>query len=68
MLNAIKEACPELTGIIIKKARSFSDDEKDRLPIMLHRKDRVDIILHIEAISKEDKKAFLIFEESTGIL
>jgi hypothetical protein len=68
MLKAIKEAQSDLSEIIKWNAPSFSDNGKDRLTIMLHKKNRVGLILHTGARPKEDKKAPPLFEDSTGLL
>lgn len=68
MLDAINEECPNLTKIIKWNAPSFSDNGKDRMTIMLHRKDSVGLILHTGAKPKEDKKAPRLYEDSTGLL
>lgn len=68
MLQAINEECPDLTKIIKWNAPSFCDDGKDRLTIMLHKKDRVGLILHTGVKPKEDKKAPHLYQDNTGIL
>jgi uncharacterized protein YdhG (YjbR/CyaY superfamily) len=68
MLQAIDEECPDLTKIIKWNAPSFCDDGKDRLTVMLHKKDRVGLILHTGVKPKEDKKAPRLFEDNTEIL
>lgn len=68
MLQAINEECPDLTKIIKWNAPSFCDDGKDRLTVMLHKKDQVGLILHTGVKPKEDKKAPHLFEDNTGIL
>lgn len=68
MLQAINEASPELTKIIKWNAPSFCDNGKDRLTLMLHKKDRVSLILHTGAKPKEDKKAPHLFEDDSGFL
>jgi len=68
MLQAIDEECPHLTKIIKWNAPSFCDDGKDRLTLMLHKKDRVGLILHTGVKPKEDKKAPRLYEDSTGLL
>jgi uncharacterized protein YdhG (YjbR/CyaY superfamily) len=68
MLQAINEECPDLTKIIKWNAPSFCDDGKDRLTVMLHKKDRVGLILHTGVKPKEDKKAPRLYEDNTGIL
>ena len=65
MLQAIDEECPDLTKIIKWNAPSFCDDGKDRLTLMLHKKDRVGLILHTGVKPKEDKKAPRLFEDKT---
>jgi uncharacterized protein YdhG (YjbR/CyaY superfamily) len=68
MLQAIDEECPDLTKIIKWNAPSFCDDGKDRLTVMLHKIDRVGLILHTGVKPKEDKKAPRLYEDNTGIL
>lgn len=68
MLQAIDEECPDLTKIIKWNAPSFCDDGKDRLTVMLHKKDRAGLILHTGVKPKEDKKAPRLYEDNTGIL
>lgn len=68
LLNAIKEACPTLTETIKWNAPTFCDNGKDRLTIMLHKKDRVGLILHTGARPKEDKKAPPIYIDDTELL
>jgi len=68
LLQAINEECPNLTKIIKWNAPSFCDNGKDRMTIMLHKKDSVGLILHTGAKPKEDKKAPHLYEDSTGLL
>lgn len=68
LLQAINEECPHLTQIIKWNAPSFCDDGKDRLTVMLHKKDRVGLILHTGTQPKEDKNAPPLYEDSTGLL
>lgn len=68
MLIAIKEACPGLTESIKWNAPNFSDDGKDRMTLMLHKKESVGLILHTGARPKEDKKAPHLFTDDTGLL
>lgn len=68
MLAAIVEACPDLTRIIKWNAPSFCDNGKDRMTLMLHKKNMVGLILHTGAMPKEDKKAPRLYEDSTGLL
>jgi len=68
LLAAVNEACPELTEIIKWNAPSFCDRDRDRLTIMLHKKDQVGLILHTGARPKEDRKAPPIFQDETGML
>jgi hypothetical protein len=67
-LNAITEACPNLTEVIKWNAPSFCDNGKDRLTLMLHKKNMVGLILHTGVKPKEDKKAPHLFEDVTGLL
>lgn len=57
LLQAIIEECPTLTETIKWNAPTFCYNEKDRMTIMLHKKDRVGLILHTGAKPKEDKQA-----------
>ena len=68
MLEAITEACPTLTETIKWNAPSFCFNGKDRMTIMLHKKDRVGLILHTGVKPKEDKKAPHLFIDDTGLL
>ena len=68
VIQAINEGCPNLTQTIKWNAPSFVDNGKDRLTLMLHKKDRVCLILHTGAKPKEDKKAPRLYVDSTGLL
>lgn len=68
LIAAIKEECPELTEIIKWNAPSFCDNGKDRMTIMLHKKNIVGLILHTGAKPKEDKKAPPLYNDDTGLL
>jgi len=68
MLEAIHETCPNLTESIKWNAPNFSDDGKDRMTVMLHKKGTVGLILHTGARPKEDKKALHLFTDETGLL
>lgn len=68
LLRTITEECPNLTEIIKWNAPSFCDNGKDRMTMMLHKKNSVGLILHTGARPKEDKKAPRIYEDSTGLL
>ena len=68
MLKAIAEECPTLTETIKWNAPSFSENGNDRLTIMLHKKDRVGLILHTGVKPKEDKKAPPLYADDTGLL
>lgn len=68
LLQAINEECPNLTKIIKWNAPSFCDNGKDRITIMLHKKDRIGLILHTGAKPKEDKKAPRLYQDDTGLL
>lgn len=68
LLEAIREACPTLTETIKWNAPTFCDDGKDRMTMMLHKKDRVLLILHTGAKPKEDKKAPPLYADDTGLL
>jgi len=68
LLATIKEACPDLTEIIKWNAPSFCANGKDRMTIMLHKKNIVGLILHTGAKPKEDKTAPRLYIDSTGLL
>ena len=68
VLKAISEECPGLTETIKWNAPTFCDDGKDRMTIMLHKQDRVSLILHTGARPKEDKKAPPLYQDDTGLL
>ncbi len=68
MLDAIKEECPKLTETIKWNAPTYCYDGNDRFTIMLHKKDRVGLILHTGAKPKEDKKAPHIYIDDTDLL
>lgn len=68
MLKAISEVCPTLTETIKWNAPTFCDDGKDRMTFMLHKKDRVGLILHTGAKPKEDKKAPHLYTDDTELL
>jgi hypothetical protein len=68
VLKAILEACPDLSETIKWKAPTFCHEGKDRMTIMLHKKDRVGLILHTGAKPKEDKKAPRLYQDVTGLL
>ena len=68
LLVAINEECPHLTEIIKWNAPSFCDNGKDRMTIMLHKKNIVGLILHTGVKPKEDKKAPRLYDDSTGLL
>jgi len=68
LLVAITEECPNLTEVIKWNAPSFCDDGKDRMTIMLHKKNIVSLILHTGARPKEDKKAPRLYDDATGLL
>jgi hypothetical protein len=68
ILNTITEECPTLTETIKWNAPTFCFDGKDRLTLMLHKKDRVGLILHTGARPKEDKKAAHLFTDDTALL
>lgn len=68
LLKAISEECPTLTETIKWNAPTFCDDGKDRMTIMLHKKDRVGLILHAGAKPKEDKNAPHLYADDTGLL
>ena len=54
VLKAIVEECPDLSETIKWNAPTFCDEGEDRMTIMLHKKDRVGLILHTGAKPKED--------------
>lgn len=68
LLEAITEACPNLTENIKWNAPNFCYDGKDRLTFMFHKRDQVSLILHTGAKPKEDKKAPHLFADDTGLL
>lgn len=68
MLKAINEELPLITETIKWNAPNFCDNGKDRLTIMLHKKDRVSLILHTGTKPKEDKKAPHLFTDDTELL
>ena len=68
MLEAIIEECPDLSETIKWNAPTFCDEGKDRMTLMLHKKDRVGLILHTGAKPKEDKKAPRLYQDDTGLL
>jgi uncharacterized protein YdhG (YjbR/CyaY superfamily) len=68
ILSAIVEECPTLTETIKWNAPTFCDDGKDRMTLMLHKKDRVGLILHTGAKPKEDKKAPPLYSDDTKLL
>jgi uncharacterized protein YdhG (YjbR/CyaY superfamily) len=68
LLRSITEECPNLTETIKWNAPSFSDSGKDRMTIMLHKKNIVGLILHTGAKPKEDKKAPRLYDDGTGLL
>lgn len=68
LLVAINEECSHLTEIIKWNAPSFCDNGKDRMTIMLHKKNIVGLILHTGAKPKEDKKAPRLYDDNTGLL
>ena len=68
ILKAIAEACPTLTETIKWNAPTFCYNGKDRMTIMLHKKDRVGLILHTGVKPKEDKKAPHLYADDTELL
>ena len=68
LLNAINEECPTLTETIKWNAPTFCYNGKDRMTIMLNKKDRVGLILHTGAKPKEDKKAPHLYTDDTELL
>jgi hypothetical protein len=68
ILKAITEACPVLTETIKWNAPTFCYNGKDRMTLMLHKKDRVGLILHTGAKPKEDKKAPHLYTDDTELL
>ena len=65
ILEAILEACPNLSETIKWNAPTFCYEGKDRMTIMLHKKDKVGLILHTGAKPKEDKKAPHLYQDDT---
>jgi len=68
ILKTIIEACPILTESIKWNAPTFCYNNKDRMTILLHKKDRVGLILHTGAKPKEDKKAPSLYSDDTELL
>lgn len=68
VLTAILEECPDLSETIKWNAPTFCDEGKDRMTLMLHKKDRVGLILHAGTKLKEDKKGIRLFQDDTGLL
>ena len=68
VLYAVIEECPDLTETIKWNAPTFCDNSKDRMTIMLHKQDRVGLILHTGARPEEDKKAPPLYQDDTGLL
>ena len=68
LLKAIIEECPTLTESIKWNAPTFCYNNKDRMTIMLHKKDRVGLILHTGARPKEDKNAPPLYTDETELL
>jgi hypothetical protein len=68
LLAAIVEACPGLSETIKWNAPTFCDNGKDRMILMLHKKDRVGLILHTGARPKEDKNAPRLYTDESGLL
>jgi len=68
LLRSITEECPNLTETIKWNAPSFCDNGKDRMTIMLHKKNIVGLILHTGVKPKEDKKAPRLYDDRTGLL
>ncbi|MCG2784604.1 MAG: DUF1801 domain-containing protein [Anaerolineae bacterium] len=68
LLAAIVEACPGLSETIKWNAPTFCDNGKDRMTIMLHKKERVGLVLHTGARPKEDKNAPHLYADESGLL
>ena len=68
MLIAISEECSTLTESFKWNAPTFCYNGKDRMTLMLHKKDRVGLILHTGAKPKEDKKAAHLFTDDSELL
>jgi hypothetical protein len=68
LLKVVAEECPTLTETIKWNAPTYCYYGKNRLTIMLHKKDRVGLILHTGARPKENKKAPHLFTDDTGLL
>jgi hypothetical protein len=68
LLKAMAEECPTLTETIKWNAPTFCYNGKDRMTIMLHKKDRVGLILHTGAKPKEDKNAPHLYTDDTELL
>jgi hypothetical protein len=68
LLKTIIEEYPTLTETIKWNAPTFCYKGKDRLTIMLHKTDRIGLILHTGAKPKEDKKALHLYTDDTELL
>ena len=68
LLNAIREECPTLTETIKWNAPTFCSNGNDRMTLMLHKKDRVGLILHAGTKPKEDKNAPHLYTDDTELL
>jgi uncharacterized protein YdhG (YjbR/CyaY superfamily) len=68
LLAAIVEECPNLGETIKWNAPTFCENGKDRMTLMLHKKDRVGLILHTGARPKEDKNAPHLYADESGLL
>jgi hypothetical protein len=68
LLNTIEEECPNLSKTIKWNSPTFSFEGKDRMTVMLHKRDRVGLILHTGAKPKEDKKAPHLYNDDTELL
>jgi hypothetical protein len=68
LLKAIQEACPALTETIKWNAPTFCHNGKDRVTLMLHRRNKVSLVLHTGVKPKEDKKAPRLYTDDTGLL
>lgn len=68
VLAAVREACPGLAETIKWNAPTFDDRGRDRLTLMLHKPDRVGLIVHTGAKPKEDKQAPPLYQDDSGLL
>jgi hypothetical protein len=68
LLKAIREENPNLSETIKWNSPTFCFEGKDRMTVMLHKRDRVGLILHTGVKPKEDKKAPHLYNDDTELL